>query len=110
MDVMLKFTLGFCTLLIFMGTGCATLVRGDKQKMKFDTDPTGATVNVDGKDYTAPTTVVLKRKEPHNVTISHPGYQTINFALNSQWDGASLGNIALPGGSAGFGLDTVNGA
>ncbi len=90
--------------------GCATLMRGDTQKMKFETDPPHATVNVDGKDYAAPVTVPLKRKEPHSILVSAPGYQTIAFQLKSEWDGASLGNAVMPGGSAGFGMDTVNGA
>ena len=31
-------------------TGCATM-RGDTQKVKFDTDPSGANLNVDGQKY-----------------------------------------------------------
>jgi hypothetical protein len=107
---MLRYSMMLCAALMFMGTGCATVVRGDKQKMKIDTDPAAATINVDGKEYTSPATIVLKRKEPHKVMVTHAGYQPIEFTLNSQWDGASLGNIILPGGSVGFGMDTINGA
>jgi 23S rRNA (adenine2503-C2)-methyltransferase len=97
-------------LLLSQCVGCATLVRGDAQKLKFETDPAGATVNVDGKNYTAPVELSLKRKEPHTIIISAPGHQTIAFDLESQWDGASLGSMALPGGSIWFGVDTVSGA
>src|SRR5262249_33097571 len=97
-------------LLVSFGSGCATVLRGDKQKVKFETDPVSAALNVDGKDYTTPTQVKLKRKDPHLVTISAPGYQAIQFQLIAQWDGASLPNIAAPGGSAMFATDTVTGA
>jgi len=97
-------------LIMSFGTGCATLVRGDSQKVKFETDPANATVNVDGKDYKAPCEVTLKRKEPHTVVISAPGYQTIAVDVASHWDGASMGNVVMPGGSVGLGVDTLNGA
>jgi 23S rRNA (adenine2503-C2)-methyltransferase len=97
-------------LLISQCIGCATIVRGRTQKLKFQTDPAGATVNIDGKDYTAPTEVTLLRNRPHTIIVSAPGHQTIAFDLESQWDGASLGSMALPGGSIWFGFDTVSGA
>jgi hypothetical protein len=97
-------------LLASFSTGCATLVRGDKQKMKFQTNAPNSTVVVDGKSYAAPATVPLKRNKPHTIVVSAPGYQSIQFDLKSQWDGASLPQIALPGGSAMFATDTVTGA
>jgi hypothetical protein len=98
-------------LIVFsLSTGCATVMRGEQQKVEFVTDPGGATVNVDKKDYTAPATVTLKRNQPHTITVSHPGYQAIQFDLKSQWDGASLPDLAFPGGSVLFGIDTLNGS
>lgn len=93
-----------------LAVGCNTLVRGDSQKMKVNTDPQGATVSVDGKTYTTPAIVELKRKVSHTAVVSKAGYQPIQFELTAQWDGASLPQIALPGGSAMFATDTVTGA
>jgi 23S rRNA (adenine2503-C2)-methyltransferase len=100
----------FLALTLSQCIGCATLLRGDTQKVKVQTDPAGATINLDGKEYTAPVELSLKRKDPHTIIVSAPGHQTIAFDLEAQWDGASLGSMALPGGSIWFGVDTVSGA
>jgi hypothetical protein len=97
-------------LLLSLASGCATITRGDSQKMKFETDPTGATVKVAGGTYTTPAAVELKRKEQYPVEISKAGYRTITFTLKSTWDGATLGNIILPGGSIGAATDRASGA
>jgi hypothetical protein len=100
--------LGLLTLMC-MAAGCATL-RGDTQKVKFDTDPTGAALNVDGQKYTTPAEVALKRKEAHRIAIEKPGYCPIAFNLESTWDGASLTDFAVPGGSALLGLSVATGS
>lgn len=97
-------------LLSTFSTGCATLLRGDKQKMKFEANAPNATATIDGKSHTLPTTVALARKEPHTIVVGAPGYQTIQFELNSQWDGYSLPDLAPPGGSVLFAYDAVTGA
>jgi hypothetical protein len=95
--------------LMCMATGCATM-RGDTQKVKFDTDPSGAALNVDGQKYTTPAEVALKRKAAHRVAIEKPGYRPIAFNLESTWDGASLTDFAVPGGSALMGLSVATGS
>ena len=90
-------------------TGCATM-RGDTQKVKFDTDPSGANLNVDGQKYTTPAEVALKRKEAHRIAIAKEGYRPIAFNLESTWDGASLTDFAVPGGSALMGLSVATGS
>ena len=97
-----------------MTGGCATLFRGDKQKIKMVTDPPGATLAVDGKSYTTPTRVVLKRNKPHEVTITKEGYQGLTFKLKANWDAggaaAVVADIVVPGGSVMFAIDTLVGA
>jgi hypothetical protein len=93
----------------FLTTGCATL-RGDTQKMKVETDPAGATLTVDGKQYTTPVEVPFKRKEAHKVSVSKAGYRPLVFNLEAQWDGASLTDLAVPGGSALLGLSVITGS
>ena len=39
---------------LLLSTGCATLVRGDKQTLKIITEPPGATLLVDGKEFVTP--------------------------------------------------------
>jgi hypothetical protein len=97
-------------LILSASTGCATLLRGDSQKMTFQTDPAGASIIINDKDYKAPAEVRLKRREEYKITVTAPGHQAIVFNLRANWDGATLGNIIMPGGSVGFGVDFLNGA
>lgn len=91
--------------------GCATILRGTKQTLSFETVPSKAHLSVDGKNYTTPAEVTLARKEAHNVIISKDGYRTLKFVIHPLWDGVSLvGNIILPGGSVGLVIDNANGA
>lgn len=99
------------SLLLTLSTGCATVVRGEKQTLKFDTEPEGATVDVDGKQKaTTPAELELKRKEVHTITITKEGYHPVTFEMKAQWDGMALGNAVMPGGSIGTATDRVNGA
>lgn len=91
-------------------TGCATTLRGTKQKLDFETDPPGATLKVGDETFTTPTRVELKRKKEHAILISKEGFRPVKFVLRAQWDGASLVSLALPGGSAMFATDTASGA
>jgi hypothetical protein len=91
--------------------GCATLIRGPRQTLEFRTIPTGAQVKVDGRSYVTPVRVSLARKDTHDVVIKKWGYRTLNFTVDPQWDGISLvGNIIMPGGSAGIVVDRVVGS
>lgn len=92
-----------------LGTGCATL-RGSTQKLKFDTDPSAATLTVNGQKYTTPAVVELKRKEAHRVLVEKAGYRPVAFNLESTWDGAAMTDLAVPGGSALVGLSAVSGS
>jgi hypothetical protein len=100
----------FVGLLLLGLSGCATALRGTKQGLNFETEPTGATVTIDDQTYTTPAKVTLKRKDAHYVVIAKEGYRTIKFKMRPQWDGVSLISLALPGGSIMFATDTASGA
>jgi hypothetical protein len=91
--------------------GCATLLRGSRQTLTFTTVPSEAEIWIDGKSYTSPVEVTLRRKSIHQVVVSKDGYRTMKFAIDPEWDGVSLvGNIILPGGSVGLVIDNASGA
>jgi hypothetical protein len=91
--------------------GCNTVLRGAHETMTFETVPTPATVIVDGKPYTSPAEMSLMRRLSHKVLIERPGYRTVQFSIDPQWDGTSLiGAIIIPGGSIGLVADRVSGA
>lgn len=95
--------------LMCLGTGCATL-RGSEQKMMIETEPPGASLTVDNQKYITPIQVVLKRKDTHKITVAKDGYRPITFNFESTWDGASMTDVALPGGSALMGLSVATGS
>jgi hypothetical protein len=92
-------------------TGCATIIRGEKQDVRIETAPEGATVKVDNNTYTSPAKLELSRKDDHQVAISHPDYRTVEFTLNPEWDGLSLiTDFPIPGGEALMVIDNSTGA
>jgi hypothetical protein len=98
-----------------LSTGCATVLRGNKQVVHLVTEPPAARVVIDGKPYISPADVRLQRNTPaHEVTVEKEGYQTITFKLKSRWDGGGVKawavDAAVPGGSALFAIDTLYGA
>ena len=97
-------------LLLMSATGCATIARGERQKLKFQTDPEGAKLVINGEEFTTPATVKLKRSEVQKVEISKEGYRPVVLNLRGVWDGAALGNVVLPGGSLGAATDRVKGS
>jgi len=109
--IMRSFLILAISLSVLFSGGCATLLRGSRQTLAFDTVPPEAQVWIDGKMYVSPVKVTLRRKKVHEVIIAKPGYRTLKFALDPQWDGVSLvGNIILPGGSVGLVIDQMSGA
>src|SRR5436305_7108947 len=110
----IKLPAAAAALAILSTPGCATLVRGDKQTVKVITDPPAATVLVDGTRYLTPAEVVLKRKQPHDISLVKEVYQPIAFKLKSHWDAGGIIAVgfdaAVPGGSALFVVDWLFGA
>lgn len=95
-------------------SGCATVSRGGKQKVKFVTEPPGATLTLGEQTHTTPVELTLKRNKKHEVTLTKPGYQGVKFLLKGKWDGGGAGAVALdaalPGGSVLFVVDTLSGS
>lgn len=107
---MQKLSLFAAGLLLIGMSGCATIIRGTEQKLKFETEPSGATVTVGDKQYTTPVTLSLKRRREYTVLVNKEGYVPIQFVLKGTWDGASLSSAALPGGSLMVATDRAGGA
>ena len=62
-------------------SGCAfglygLATHGTKATVFFDSEPKGATIDVEGKRCETPCTMQLSRKHEYTVVASHPGYRT----------------------------------
>ncbi len=94
---------------------CATITRGVHEKLKVQSDPSGANVvlSTGEKGITPATFVELRRHDPFTVTVSKPGYVSQTVSVTSHVGGtggtAMAGNILL-GGAIGMGVDAGTGA
>ena len=111
MNFILKYSI-LCVLVFYCLslTGCASIINGTRQKVTVTTDPAGAIVT-DGKNcWTTPATISLPRKQAHPLFISKAGYKMQSVRLRQVASAAIIGNILLPGGFIGLGIDTISGA
>jgi len=94
----------------FLFSGCATIIKGTHQEIPISSDPSGASVSIDGqRQGSTPTKLNLSRKQAHVVTLEMEGYDSENVNLKPSIGGAVAGNI-LAGGLIGWGVDASTGA
>jgi hypothetical protein len=100
--------------------GCASIVNGPKQAVDFTSQPAGAKIIIDGKDYgTTPNSVSLRRKGrlageasnkvEYNVRIELAGYYPYDVKVKRKLNGWIFGNIVF-GGLIGIIIDVSNGS
>ncbi|MBK8980188.1 MAG: PEGA domain-containing protein [Planctomycetes bacterium] len=71
-----------------VGSSCATIVNGDTQSIPVSSEPTGATVTVDGEARgTTPCELELSRDRPHVLRISHADRPTAVVELERHISG-----------------------
>gem|GEM_PF-1155908 len=94
----------------FYMTGCATIMTGPTQKIPVSSNPTGATVQVDGQStFITPAAITLERKTDHILVFTKEGYNQETVRILHVISGAVCGNILL-GGLIGWGVDAMTGA
>ncbi len=98
------------SILACLAGGCASIVKGTTQAIPISSSPSGATVRLDGNHVgQTPTSVEVKRKSDHLLSIEKPGYHPESVAITRNIGGAVFGNI-LAGGLVGWGVDAISGA
>ena len=93
--------------------GCATITRGTTDQVQIQSVPSGAEARTSmGHQCTTPCTLQFNRKDEFVVTISKPGYHTVEIPVTTRVAGAGVagaaGNIVL-GGAIGLGVDMASG-
>ncbi len=101
-------TLLFATIMLFV-TSCATLFTGTKDRLTFNSDPSGATIYIDGiEQCTTPCTMRVKRNiNETDVEFRLDGYETRLITLSKEFNIISILNL---GNLLGWGIDAVSGA
>lgn len=97
-------------LLFLLGSsGCATIVSGTSERIRFESIPRGAEVTVDGRTYTTPAEVELSRHKNHDIEFVLPDYLPVKRQVLRSTNNWVYGNI-LFGGLIGLMVDVANGA
>ncbi len=110
-------TIGIFTLLM---SSCASIAHGPTQIVDFSSQPSGATITIDGKEFgKTPQSIELRRKgrekgdkskkQQYDVKISLNGFYPYEIKIKREMDGWFLGNL-LFGGLIGIIVDASNGA
>ena len=90
--------------------GCATVLRGTHQEIPVASEPSNASVLVDGvRQGNTPTKLNLARKGSYVVTLALADHETESITINRSMGGAVAGNI-VAGGLIGWGVDAGTGA
>ena len=103
------------TIVMLMAVSCASIIHGSKQNVSFQSNPSGATVEVvDGMGVSygvcdTPCSLELKRKREYKAKISKAGYGSAEMVIQKKSDGWIWGNIFF-GGVIGLIIDFSNGA
>ncbi|MDD2284171.1 MAG: PEGA domain-containing protein [Paludibacter sp.] len=96
------------TIMLFM-TSCATLFTGTKDRITFNTNPSGATIYIDGVEQCkTPCTMKVKRNiGDTDVEFKLDGYETKLITLSKEFNVVSVINL---GNLLGWGIDAISGA
>lgn len=88
---------------------CATIIHGSSQEVSISSQPTGATVTVDGQPAgVTPVVSSMKRKDKHQIRVTMDGYQPFELATTRGTSGWVWGNIIF-GGLIGLAVDAMTG-
>jgi len=103
------FSIAAISVLLLVGSGCATIIHGTTQKVPVSSVPSGTGVTVDGSTgFTTPTVLELSRSDHHTLQFSLEGYHPEVMRMESVTSGVVMGNILL-GGLIGWGVDAASG-
>ena len=87
-SILLALALGWTT------SGCATIVHGNRQTVTVNSEPDGATVNIDGLKGKTPFSASLARNNDYVVSIKKEGYKEEQVQITKSFSGLSIiGNI-----------------
>lgn len=96
--------------IVVIGSGCASIVSGQKQQLTFNSEPADATVTINGAVVgKTPMTFMVDRKSEVSVSFMKDGYKSQSLILSTTLNGWFWGNIVF-GGFLGSTTDAASGA
>ena len=80
--------------LMWITTGCATIVHGNRQTVTINSEPTGASIRIDGLKGKTPFSASLARNQDYVVSIKKEGYKEEMIQITKSFSVLSIiGNI-----------------
>jgi hypothetical protein len=94
---------------VFLFSSCATLFTGTKDRISFNSNPSGATIYIDGVEQceTPCTLNVTRSINDTDVEFKLDGYETRLITLSKEFNVVSIINL---GNLLGWGIDAISGA
>ena len=94
--------------LIILMSSCATIFTGTKTNIMFNSEPSGATVEMDGLEIgTTPLTYPVKKSFDGIIAFEKDGYQRKSIGLQKSFNAVSIINL---GSILGWIIDVATGA
>jgi hypothetical protein len=90
-------------------SGCATIMNGTTQEVRFRSTPVAADVRAGSLSTTTPGSLHLERAKEHDVEITKPGFLPARVHIGQVENGAMDGNLIM-GGLIGMTIDLSTGA
>lgn len=104
-----RWRLTLLLLFLLCSSGCATIISGTTERIRFESTPPGAQLTVDGRRYTTPAEVELRRLKNHDAEFVLPEYLPVQRQVLRTTNAWVYGNILI-GGLIGLMVDFANGA
>jgi uncharacterized protein YceK len=91
-------------------SGCATIISGSRQQVRFSSTPAAATIFIDEVEVgKTPFAIRLDRKKEYHVMFKLDGFKTYETNLTKKFNAWYIGNLAF-GGVIGLIIDPLTGA
>ena len=80
--------------MLLIYSGCATVISGTSQNIRFESSPRGASIYLDGDRVgTTPFSLTLKKNKYKSFRVELEGYHTVNRQLDKEFDIVALLSI-----------------
>jgi PEGA domain len=94
--------------LALTSTGCATMVHGRSQDVLVLSEPSGASIRLNGRDVgSTPTTVAMRRRGRAELVVAKAGYEPTTIPVARHESAWMFGNVILLNPLAAQGMDST---
>ena len=94
--------------LVLTSTGCASMVNGRHQDVLVLSEPSGASIRLNGEDVgSTPTTVKMRRRGPAELVVAKPGFVAASIPVARNGSGWMFGNFVFLNPLAAQGMDST---